>query len=341
MLPFSRSYSRFVTADSDSPLDRSRGRVQLIDGDLYYSPNSQRSVRVPPVYDNIPFSDNFKDSFSRFRRPLWWQPACPYLAFVPTQPVFAGVPFQDLFHISIFPRRSDRSYAIDPKIILGWASLERDIRDAANLILAHEGAPPITWLIPTSLGCTGGYRYIRLLRTEYTNSKDWFSLFMGGLSYAIAISISQRQESFYQDMPNWFAFLYERGYSQIWLSGIRTSTVASFDSSVDRAGVFVQLLQRHQGQYSIDWLCSFGIPVWYPWGTRESQASLSDIRLARFAPLPHQLQENSTFLTKNPSPQVQPTTQSQPTTEPRPMTEPQTGAYDCKLFMSYFPPNLY
>ena len=192
MLPYSHSYSRFVTADSDSPLDRSRGRVQLIDGDLYYSPNSQRSVHVPPVYDNIPFSDNFKDSFSRFRQPLWWQPACPYLAFVPTQPVFAGVPFQDLFHISIFPPRSDRSYAIDPKIILGWVSLERDIRDAANLILAHERAPPITWLISTSLGCTGGYRYVRLLQTEYRNSKGWFSLFMGGLSYAIAISISQR-----------------------------------------------------------------------------------------------------------------------------------------------------
>ena len=192
MLPYSRSYSRFVTADSDSPLDRSHGQVQLIDGDLYYSPNSQCSVHVPPVYDNIPFSDNFKDSFSRFRQPLWWQPACPYLAFVPTQPVFAGVPFQDLFHISIFPRRSDRSYAINPKIILGWASLERDIRDAANLILAHERAPPITWLISTSLGCTGGYRYVRLLQTEYRNSKGWFSLFMGGLSYAIAISISQR-----------------------------------------------------------------------------------------------------------------------------------------------------
>jgi hypothetical protein len=146
---------------------------------------------------------------------------------------------------------------------------------------------------------------------------------MGALSYAIAISLSHRNEDLYDGMPHWFSFLYEREYSQIWLSGIKSSAVATYGSSVDRVGVFVQLFQRHREQFSVDWLCAFGIPVWYPWGNREARASENDARLARFAPLTHQLQEIDTFLTTNPTP------------------PPQTRAYDCKRFVLYFTPNLY
>jgi hypothetical protein len=70
-----------VTAEKNSPLERSRGRVHLIGGDFYYSPNSQRDVQLPLVYNDIPFRSCFKDSFAEFRQPLWWQPACLYLAF--------------------------------------------------------------------------------------------------------------------------------------------------------------------------------------------------------------------------------------------------------------------
>lgn len=218
---------------------------------------------------------------------------------------------------------------VDPEIILGWARLERNIKDAVELLLSHERAPAITWIAPTSLGCTGVFKRVRDLRAYFTHSKDWFSLFMGSLSYAIAVSISHHQECLYDEMPHWFSFLNEREYSQIWLSGIRSSLVATFDLSVDRVGVFVQLYQRHREQFSVDWLCAYGVPVWYPWGTQEARESLNDTRLARFAPLAHQLQENSTFLTRSPSPQPQPT------------AEPQTQGFDCEYFIPYLPPNLY
>src|SRR5271168_4644703 len=74
--------SSLITAEKDSPLERSRGRVHLIGGDFYYSPNSRRDVHLPLVYDDIAFRSCFKDSFAEFRQPLWWQPACPYLAFI-------------------------------------------------------------------------------------------------------------------------------------------------------------------------------------------------------------------------------------------------------------------
>ena len=202
---------------------------------------------------------------------------------------------------------------IDPQIILGWARLEKDIRDAVNLLLAHERAPAIAWLVPTALGCQGVFKRVYTLRTQFKHSKEWFSLFMGALSYAIAVSITHREENFDEQIPHWFSSLSQRDFSQIWLSGLRSSMVA-------------YLCQCHRDQFSVDWLCEFGVPVWYPWGCQETRASQTNARLARFAPLPHQLQESSTFLTTNPTPQPQ----SQPT------TEPPTQAFDCKLFVSYF-----
>jgi hypothetical protein len=326
--------SSSVTVDKTSPLERSGGRVHLIQGHFFYSPNSQRNVQLPPVYDDIPYRSCFEDNFAEFRQPLWWQPACPYLAFIPLRPSFTGVPFQDLFHISYFPRLRYGGFMIDPQIILGWARLEKDIRDAVDVLLDHERASKIAWLVPTTLGCQGVFMRVHILRTQYKNSKEWFSLLMGALSYAIAVSITHRQEIFDEAMPHWFSFLSQRDFSQIWLSGIRSSMVADFDSCIDRVGVFVQLFQRHRDQFSVDWLCEFGVPVWYPWGDQEIRASQTDARLARFAPLPYQLQEISTFLTKNPTPQSQP----QPITElqTQSTTEPLTRAFDCKLFVSYF-----
>src|ERR1700678_1238861 len=182
---------------------------------------------------------------------------------------------------------------IDPQIILGWACLEKDIRDAVNLRLAHERAPAIAWIVPTALGCQGVFKRAHILRAQFSHSKEWFSLFMGALSYAIAVSITHHQEIFDEQMPHWFSLLSQQDFSQIWLSGLRLSMVA-------------YLWQCHRDQFSVDWLCEFGIPVWYPWGCQKTRASQTNARLARFAPLPHQLQESSTFLTTNPTPQPQP-----------------------------------
>ena len=46
------------------------------------------------------------------------------------------------------------SFGLDPQIILGWVCLERNIKDAVELLLSHEHVPAISWIAPTSLGCT-------------------------------------------------------------------------------------------------------------------------------------------------------------------------------------------
>ena len=101
---------------------------------------------------------------------------------------------------------------IDPHIILGWARLEKDIRDAVNLLLVHERVPAIAWLVPTTLGCQGVFNRVHTLCTQFKHSKEWFSLLMGALSYAITVSITHHQEIFDEAMPHWFSFLSQRDF---------------------------------------------------------------------------------------------------------------------------------
>ena len=142
------------------------------------------------------------------------------------------MPFQDLFHISYFTRLR-YGFMIDPQMILGWTCLEKDIRDAVDLLLAHEHASAITWLVPTTLGCQGVFKRVQTLRTQYKSAKEWFSLFMCALSYAIAVSMAHHKEFFDEAMPHWFSFLSQWAFSQIWLSDLRSSMVSYFDLCID------------------------------------------------------------------------------------------------------------
>ena len=112
---------------------------------------------------------------------------------------------------------------IDPQIILGWACLKKDIQDAVNILLAHEHAPAIAWIVPTALGCQGVFKRAHILRAQFSHSKQWFSLFMGALSYAITVSITHRQEKFDEQMPHWFNSSYQLYHSMptnwLWRTG--------------------------------------------------------------------------------------------------------------------------
>jgi hypothetical protein len=229
---------------------------------------------------------------------------------------------------------------LDPQVIVKWAITEKEMIDAVESLLAHHlGASRINWIARTSIGCAGRFKRAHVLRAHFIASRCWFSLWTAGLSYAIAMSLTLSHEDLHEGMPHWFSFLSDRGWSQIWLSGIRSSLVATFDSSIDRAGVFVQLLPRSSDQVSVDWLCKFSLPVWYPWGRSEVKASLTDTRLARFSPPQHQLQDIGTFFTKDPSspPSPPPPSPPPPSPPPAPLPNPefQTGGFDCKLFFSH------
>jgi hypothetical protein len=329
MPPDDAAYYRLVTSDATGPIDLSLGRAQLIDGDIFFSPNSRREVQRPNVYTGIPSRDSKVHLFSEFLEPQWWLSGCPYLPFVPMRPVYAGVPFQNLFNISLYFPRCPSGFYLDPQYIVGWAHVQKHLKDSINGVLGYLPGPPLTWIASSALGCGGFYSRSDNLRRSVVNSRLWFSQWMAGLTYAIAISKTFRNESLDETFPHWFSRLSEQRFKQVWLSGLNSSQVSTFSPSVDRVGVFLQLIHPNREQPSVDWFCRFHVPVWYPWGRNESEASRSNQRLARFAPTPYQLQQVATFLTRTPEPPSMPEPSSS-NVQPSISRE----AFDCELNVS-------
>ena len=117
MPPDDAAYYRLVTSDATGPIDLSLGRAQLIDGDIFFAPNSRREVQRPNIYTGIPSRDSKVHLFSEFLKPQWWLSGCPYLPFVPMRPVYAGVPFQNLFNISLYFPRVDLAFVSIPSTL--------------------------------------------------------------------------------------------------------------------------------------------------------------------------------------------------------------------------------
>jgi hypothetical protein len=322
-----KSYYRLITTNRFDPMEYGHGRAQLVDGDIFYSPNSQRTVKRPWEHHGVPSRRSDRHCFTEFYDPLWWQPGCPYLAFVPLEPVYAGVPFSELLDVPPYFPRSRLGFGVDPKYGLGWARLEKLLADAIRMLLSHYAAPRVVWISRTAVGCKGIFRRLEVLRSHFANTRRWFSQWLAAMSYAIAVCKTLENESLDAKFPFWFTFLSQQQYSQVFLSALRSSQVDTFSATVERVGAFVQLLHATREQPSVDWFCSYHVPVWYPWGERESRASLTDTSLARFAPSSYILQNATTFITRSPRPlQQAESSQSQPSSLPQ--------GFDCKPFYS-------
>lgn len=297
----SRAYDWAIASTTSGELDRSQGRTVKIDGNIFFSPNCQRTPTLPPSdFDPMSRRNSFKHDVREFHGPLWWHPRTAYLAFLPLEMRFYGIPFQSLFNIPKRFEKVDSGFMLDPQILLQWNVVERDLKFAVERLLSHHHAPEVQWIMLTALGCQGWYNNVKILRDDVINSRGWFAVLVAGLSYAIAVSLTIYDDPLDSGVPKWFYVLFNQQMEQLWLSGIQASSAATFNASVDRAGVLLNILEPQREQFSVDWLCRFHVPVWYPWGAREAQAAISDPKMARLAPLPHQLQEVNTFLTKTP-----------------------------------------
>src|SRR5437763_1831950 len=127
-------YSNGVTYISDSltirHIDRSAGRVQLIDGDLYYSPNCTRQVKAPPLIPGN--SEPFRYHPDK-KRPRWWTPTYGWTAFIFLAPKFPGIPFDVLAQIPPPERRQD-GFVMPAACIERWTQLEQAFTRATSAL---------------------------------------------------------------------------------------------------------------------------------------------------------------------------------------------------------------
>lgn len=298
-------------AKYDGAILKDQGRALLIDGHIYYSPNCQRTVRVPERRRKEIQIDPHSQSITDFHEPMWWTMEYVHLAFLDLD-VSVGLAFSTVLDVSLrFPKLRSGKFSLDTSILFTWKRLEYYLQGAADVLLSSSHVPDTPQVIQTALVCTGRFEDHRELRKLVVRARDWFSYWFGRISYAIAVAISSDEQKKVRDrdpleatIGAWAGTLKESEWSQAFISAIYNAS-GRFENGPERVGLFMDLVNLEKDQFSVDWLCRFGIPVWYPWGDAEKKASQTNLKLARLAPLPHQLQDIATFLTSAPTPVMQ------------------------------------
>ena len=89
----------------------------------------------------------------------------------------------------------------------------------------------------------------------------------------------------------------DAGIDKRWVDLLMDTTIVLYTPEVERAGIFLHLTDEHSLRPTVAWYALYGVPVWYPWGSKEAALH----RLKVYAPLPHQLQNATTFFTRSPA----------------------------------------
>ncbi|KAJ3488168.1 hypothetical protein NLJ89_g11641 [Agrocybe chaxingu] len=242
------------------PMPPLSGCAIIINGDIFFSPNSQRTIEAPPVPEDPLRRKPYKTSVDEFHQPCWWTRETGYLAFLQLRPVYSYIP--ELFNYPGADRPKGDS--MSPDQVLAWVRFEKNIKTMFNSLSSVTSIPRVEPIIDTACGCTGTYRNPRDFYRAEKRAREWFSLWVAMLSYAIAVlqappNLARKSV----DMPAWYERLQEENWDDITLSHLQQSAA------------------------------QFACP--------EDQSSSMDSYMKRLAPLPEQLQLVQSFLNKQPN----------------------------------------
>ncbi|KDR71680.1 hypothetical protein GALMADRAFT_143484 [Galerina marginata CBS 339.88] len=289
--------------------DKHHGRAQIVNGDIFYSPNCTRELANIPEQDShnilLPYARpeeiRAPRNFSRvnladYQSPRWWSIPFGWVAFVPTRPDFFG---PILGTMNRLPQCNELrfeeglGYSMPEGILRVWRDLELDIIHAVGLLAVHTESSPLLPAYPTIFGYRHHHKSWRAALIAFERSRDWLVMWISVLAYLIAVAetkTSARENSPLLALTDWYSHLVKNGCSESWLEALTMSSmICEFTLWAERAGTFVSLtdLRADVRLPSVEWLCAFGIPNWYRWKLEWSK----DPKYAAYTPLAHHLQD--------------------------------------------------
>ncbi|KAF8871340.1 hypothetical protein CPB84DRAFT_1855071 [Gymnopilus junonius] len=304
------------------PLDHSRGRAFISDGDIYYSPNCSRSVAVPNWNPSYPFAVGAA-SLRWHQTPEWWTDVFGFLSFTPSVPSFEGYVFGHLCdylnNINEVDTPWGTGYQLQQSKSSAWCYLEdilivilHILREKFFLQLKPYFLPPP----PSLLGFDQVFFSARGARYRIGCTRDWFIVWIGLLSFYIACIEGEPDPL---QVPDWFNFLAsEKEVDQLWLSRLYDVIMSVFWRQTHHTGSFIDLTNKGgEGADLVKWLCVWNVPVWYHWLEVE-QGQTWRRAFAYIQPPPEHLQNVMTLIYRSPSPPSMPPT----TLEQQPLSSP-------------------
>jgi hypothetical protein len=263
--------------------------VQIHNSRIIYSPNSKRTVDIPPSLPhgaNL-FSPNPKLGTTKYNywgldvllyeQPQWYHTCFGWISFYDKMVVSSSTPLINVLHYSgsHFIFDEEDGHQLPSSVKEDWLRLD------------------------SQLNCT--YEAIN-------HHSSWFGVWMAFLSYYIAVAqctCAHVEDSFPKlvELP-WQEVILkygeDLGMDCIWLDMLLDTPIVNFTPDVSRTGTFIKLdsVDIYELVPSVEWFMEHGIPVWYEWDAVQS----SQVENRRFAPLEYQLQNATTFRTKSLSP---------------------------------------
>src|SRR5277367_2504026 len=296
-------------------MDKINGRVQILDGRLFFSPNCSRTVALPPplrdkngcehniFLPSLPPTGRlnyFELDIASYANPRWWSLPFGWIAFFPLRPSFSGPIFEKLIMPGPYHSFDEElnGYAMPLGLCNKWLQVDSDLADAVHIVRCHYHPAFIYPLQPSGFGFSRTHRRSGALHMSLRKSRDWFVVWMALLSFVIAHAediYPKVKDSASLAKTHWHDLLLQH-FNPQWLDALLASTVCSFSSDTPRAGVFLDLPVWDSNRPPPEFFCQFNVPVWYPWTTEMANQS----KFAHLAPLLHQLQEATTFISRSP-----------------------------------------
>ena len=136
------SSTKFFSATnhiSSGPINHTHGRASMVDSSIIYSPNCGRTVKMLPMFPDIEFLLNTGRHVDTLHQPLWWSQENAFLAFLPINPNFFGVPFEDFNNIEL--QRGLTGYIVQKDALLKQSHTEFILRILSYSFVEIYGMP--------------------------------------------------------------------------------------------------------------------------------------------------------------------------------------------------------
>ncbi|KAF9050149.1 hypothetical protein BJ165DRAFT_1456694 [Panaeolus papilionaceus] len=283
-----------MDVDEERPqqLDKSKGRLQILAGTIFYSPNDCRTLSSIPIVDTpnnedarktfnplyewnvpeTPFAVRIRDAIS----PRWWTPAFGWTAFIPDYPDSITEVAAPILSPNPSPSHSRKPGEYTPPS--KESNLSSQLQKAVE-VLRHEFGIATEVKDPKFFD---SYSYDDR-QDEY---RDWLFVWLGYLSSAI--SESEDGERWDSDVLSWHQALRTNNFNSDWVNRLMGSIVYDQSEWCRRVGTFIDLSRPNvdNPEALVLRLANWSVPVWYRWEPQYAKNPL----LAPLGPLPDQIQ---------------------------------------------------
>jgi hypothetical protein len=162
---------------------------------MYYSPNCSRSVPLPEFNQAVAKEQSLfmlKDPrVAYYHYPLWWTRQYGWISCLPMDPFYNGPIFKRLAFVPTQLNMHTKDgvetgYALPETLQQSWLRLESSLAFATSLMAKEYSIPTTRPFSPWALGYTHGRRSHRYTVAQAFRSRDWFTVWIGLMSYLIA-----------------------------------------------------------------------------------------------------------------------------------------------------------